>query len=203
MYQEFRKTFDGFTVITLADILLSLTGFDKKNLIYWQKKGYIIKLRNGYYMFADYKTNEHTLFQIANKLYEPSYVSLESALSYYGLIPEGVYSIQSVSTRKTNKFNTPLGTFHYYTLKSSLYFGYTLLTEGDTHPCRMAIMEKALLDFLYLRSDINDYAAFESIRWNRDELSQIDTTTMKEYLQVFQSTTLKKKIDWLNSYIHA
>lgn len=203
MYQEFRKVFNGFPVITLADIHLSLPDFDMKNLIYWQKKGYVIKLRNGYYMFTDYKTTEHTLFHIANELYDPSYVSMESALSHYGLIPEGVYSIQSISTRKTNQFETPIGTFHYYKIKSPLYFGYTLLTDGGAIPCRMASMEKAVLDFLYLRSDVDDYAAFEAVRWNRDELAKIDTTTMEEYLQIFQSKTLQKKIDWLYTYIHA
>ncbi len=203
MYQEFRKIFDGFPVITLADIRLSLPDFDMKNLIYWQRKGYVLKLRNGYYRFADYKTTEYTLYQIANQLYEPSYVSLESALSHYGLIPEGVYSIQSISTRKTNQFETPVGSFHYFKIKSSLYFGYKLLNEDGALPYRMASMEKAVLDFLYLRSDVNDYASFESMRWNRDELSQIDTGTIREYLEQFQSITLHKKTDWLNNYIHA
>ena len=103
MYQEFRKVLYGFPVIMPTDIHLSLPDFDMKNLIYWQKKGYVIKLRNGYYMFTDYKTTEHTLFHIANELYDLSYVSMESALSHYGLIPEGVYSIISNSPKPIRK----------------------------------------------------------------------------------------------------
>ncbi|MBP7168533.1 MAG: hypothetical protein KBB64_12805 [Bacteroidia bacterium] len=203
MYQLFRKTFEEFPVITLADIRMSFPDFDTKNLINWQRKEYLIKLRNGYYIFSDRKINEHLLSQVANKLYEPSYVSLESALSFYGFIPEGVYSIQSVSTRKTNAFTTPVGTFHYYTIKNSFYFGYRLINENSEHPIRMASPEKAMLDFLYLRPDINDIPSIEALRWNRDELANIDSATLEEYLLIFKSPTLQKKIDWLYTYLHA
>lgn len=203
MYHLFRKTLEGFPVITLADIRMAFPDFDMKNLINWQKKGYIVKLRNGFYLFADRKVTEHSLYQIANKLYEPSYVSLESALAFYGLIPEGVYSVQSVSTRKTNAFTTPVGTFHYFSMKNELYFGYRLVTDQSDHPLRMASLEKAVLDFLYLRPDVNDYAAFEALRWHQDELKGLNNVVLKEYLDVFQSPTLRKKIDWLQPYIHA
>ncbi|MFN0188273.1 MAG: hypothetical protein ACKVQV_06190 [Bacteroidia bacterium] len=203
MYHLFRKTLEEFPVITLAYIRMSFPEFDTKNLINWQKKGYIKKLRNGCYIFSDRKINEHSLFQIANKLYEPSYISLESALSFYGFIPEGVYSIQSVSTRKTNVFTTPVGTFNYFTLKNSFYFGYRLVNENSEFPFRIATPEKTVLDFLYLRPDINDIAAIEALRWNRDELANIDTVTLEEYLKFFKSPTLQKKIDLLYTYLHA
>lgn len=203
MYQSFRKAFEGFPLVTLADIRMAFPDFDTKNLIYWQKKGYILKLRSGHYIFADSKVTEHGLFQIANYLYEPSYVSLESALSHYGLIPEGVYSIQSVSTRKTNQFQTPVGTFHYYKMKNTLFFGYRLISKGGDPPFRIASLEKAVLDFLYLRPDVNEYAALEALRWSRNELSALDTPTLEKYLSIFQSPTLQKKLDWLYTYLHA
>ncbi len=75
-------------------------------------------------MFTDTPLNEETLFLIANKLYAPSYVSFEMALSYYGLIPEGVYAITSATSKKTATFQTPIGKFSYRTLKPQLFFGY-------------------------------------------------------------------------------
>jgi predicted transcriptional regulator of viral defense system len=194
---------EKFVVITLADIRMAFPDFDQKNLVNWQKKGYITKLKNGCYIFSDVKTTEQTLFLIANKLYEPSYVSLESALSFYGIIPEGVYSIQSVSTRKTQVFNTPQGTFRYYSFKPSLYFGYHLMAEAVAHPYRLASREKAILDFLYLRSDIDCAEALEALRWNRAELANLDRTLLNNYLSLFESRTLSKKIDLLYNYLNA
>ena len=60
-----------------------------------------------------------------------------------------------------------------------------------------------MLDFLYLRPDINDIPSIEALRWNRDELANIDSATLEEYLLIFKSPTLQKKIDWLYTYLHA
>jgi predicted transcriptional regulator of viral defense system len=203
MYEEFRKSFENFAVITLADIRMSFPHFDTKNLVNWQKKGYITKLKNGCYIFSHQKPAEYTMFLIANKLYEPSYVSLESALSFYNVIPEGVYTIQSISTRKTNRFTTPIGTFQYHSVKNSLYFGYRLVNEGKGRSVRIASLEKAVLDFLYLRADIDNSPAMASLRWNRTELISLDTAILEEYLNVFNSRTLRRKIDLLYTYLHA
>ena len=66
---------------------------------------------NKWYLFNETVVDEAILFRINNCIYKPSYVSLESALSYYHLIPEGVYSQQAVTTRKTMNYQTPAGTF--------------------------------------------------------------------------------------------
>jgi len=203
MYEQFRKSLENFVVISLADIRKAFPDFDPKNLVNWQKKGYITKLKNACYIFCDLKQSEHTLSLIANKLYEPSYVSLESALSYYNIIPEGVYSIQSISTRKTKVFNTPAGTFHYFSLKSPLYFGYRLISEGVPYPYRLASPEKAILDFLYLRSEVNTIEALDALRWNRTELVNLDMNALNNYLSLFKSRTLSKKVDMLNIPLNA
>ena len=113
-------------VFSLSDIRKVDPEFYRPRLNEWQAKGYIKKLRRGYYMFADLALNEQALFFIANRLYVPSYVSFEMALSYYGLIPEGVYLVTSVSTKKTSTFKTPIAQFLYKTMKPSLFFGYQL-----------------------------------------------------------------------------
>jgi predicted transcriptional regulator of viral defense system len=202
MFQRFRQQFLVFPIITLRDIYKSFPDFDTKNLINWQKKGYLVKLRNGYYILTETKTDEFRLYQIANKLYEPSYISLESALNYYGIIPEGVYKIQSVSTRKTGTFTTSVVTFNYRSIKKELYFGYQLATKNNC-TYRIASREKAVLDFLYLRSDINDYLNFDSLRWNREELQQICEKTLNDYLCIYNSPVLNKKVKFLKTYLNA
>ena len=74
------------------------------------KSGLFVKLRNGFYAIKD---SAPSLYLIANKLYQPSYVSLEKALSHYGIIPETVYAITSVTTKPTREFKSSKGVFSY------------------------------------------------------------------------------------------
>ena len=202
MYQQFRQKFLELPIVSLSEIRKAFPDFDQKNLINWQKKGYLIKLRNGYYFFSEAQTDEYRLFEIANKLYNPSYVSMESALDYYDIIPEAVYSIQSISTLKTIAFTNKLGTFNYRTIKKDLYFGYHLV-KHETTTFRMASREKAILDFLYLRPDISHHQNFEALRWNREELLLIDDRKLQEYMGLYASPTLNKKLQFLKTYLHA
>jgi predicted transcriptional regulator of viral defense system len=200
MYENFRRNFENFIVISSKEIEKVYPHFDAKNLINWQKKDYLIKLRNKYYLLAENKITEEKLYNIANKIYYPSYVSMESALNYHNIIPEGVYSIQSVTTRKTNSFTTKVGIFNYQTIKKELYFGYLLIKNNNF---RMASKEKAILDFLYLRTDISDYESFEALRWNKDILKNLNNTLLSDYLNLYNSPTLNQKIKFLQQYTNA
>jgi len=200
MYEKFRRNFENFIVISSKEIEKVYPHFDAKNLINWQKKDYLIKLRNKYYLLAENKITEEKLYNIANKIYYPSYVSMESALNYHNIIPEGVYSIQSVTTRKTNSFTSKVGIFNYQTIKKELYFGYLLIKNNNF---RMASKEKAILDFLYLRTDISDYESFEALRWNKDILKSLNNTLLSDYLSLYNSPTLNQKIKFLQQYTNA
>jgi len=140
-YTEFRDEMKVFPNFSIREIEKHFPGFDSRRLVEWQQKGYIQKLRNRYYYFSDQKVEEPFLYYTANQLYHPSYVSLESALSRYGFIPEGVFQITSCTTLKTNSFNTPIGNFSYRHLKPSLFFGYQL-KEWNDHRYAMAEPEK-------------------------------------------------------------
>src|SRR3989338_6658324 len=107
-FLEFKQNLKDFITFNLQDIRKIEPGFDLRRLSEWQRKGYIQKLRRGYYIFSDIALNEEKLFLVANRLYGPSYVSLEMALSFYGLIPEGVYALTSITTRKTEHFKAPV-----------------------------------------------------------------------------------------------
>lgn len=89
---------------------------------------------------------------LANSIYQPSYISAEWALQYYGLLTDRVYSITSVTTKKNAYFETPLGTFAYDHLNRKRYpVGYLIKVSKDSSSFLIARPEKALLDYFNLR----------------------------------------------------
>lgn len=112
------------------------------------KKNLFVKLRNGLYVL---KENHLPTYFIANKIYRPSYISLETALSYYGIIPETVYSITSVTSKPTREFDALGMSFMYTRIKQATFRGYITQKEDD-YAYFIAEPEKALADYLYLVS---------------------------------------------------
>ena len=100
-YLLLRIIFKDFIIFSLNDIRKTEPGFHRQRFFEWIKKGYIKKIIREYYCFSDTEISESILCYIANQIYYPSYISFEFALSYYNLIPEGVYSITSASTLRT------------------------------------------------------------------------------------------------------
>lgn len=87
---------------------------------------------------------------IAASLYQPSYISLQTALSYYKMIPEKITAVTSVTARKTKTFENEEGLFSYRHLKKQAYFGFRQVRDEAGYPYFIAEPEKALLDYLYL-----------------------------------------------------
>ena len=142
------------------------------------------------------------LFMIANAMLKPSYISLESALSVYGLIPETVYGITSVTSAHTARFDTDLGSFSYRHIKQELMFGYYVRTVGDD-PCDMADMEKAVLDYLYFHHDMKEDSDFAGWRFNSHEFkARADMEKFKRYEAAFHSKELSKRVLAFMSYIN-
>ncbi len=202
MYLDFQETFANFPVISIQEIAKSFPNFDNKALVYWQNKGYIQRIRNGYYVFSSTIKNECFLFFTANKIYKPSYISFESALAYYGIIPEGVFLQTSATTLKTNYFKTSLGDFSYKRIKNELFFGYKLIQQNGL-TFKIASIEKAILDSLYLSENVTTVEDFEALRWNKEILKTISFKLIQEYLNLIQSKALEKRVQRLITYIHA
>ena len=129
-------------------------------------------------------------FLLANHILGPSYVSLETALSHYGLIPERVYEIASMTTQAPRKFNTPLGTFT-YTRLSLPYYAFGLRSEklADDQYAMVASPEKALFDKIITTSGVlfrSRKAAkeflLENMRMNEDVLRQLNTKEMTTWI---------------------
>lgn len=193
-YLELKESLKDFTVFSLSDIERIDSNFHRRRLNEWQEKGYIKKIIKGYYIFSDLELNENKLFEIANRIYKPSYISLEIALSYYHLIPESVYTITSVSTQKTYKFTTRIATFSYRSIKPSLYFGYNIIQYDEKH-FKIASIEKALLDYFYLHPGVKTGPDFGSLRINKDIFHKsVNEAKVHSLLEKFNQKSLEKRI---------
>ena len=206
-FLAFLETFRDFTVFSTYDVEKSFPDFDRKVLVAWQKKGYIQKIRNKWYCFTNRHFNENDLRLIANKIYHPSYISMESALSFYNFIPEGVFTTTSVSTLKTAQFDTPIGYFSYRNIKPSLFWGYRLERQIGNRLSgwyKIATPEKAILDFLYLNPKYDNEADFEGLRFNWWEFAEtVDLKRLENYLLFIPSNSVKKRVKKFIIYFHA
>ncbi len=190
---DLKTQLKDFVVFSVKDIEKIDSTFHKQRLSEWQKMGYIEKVRQGFYVFSDLPSNEQSLFLIANSIYHPSYISLEMAFSLYHLIPESVYTVTSVTSRKTSDFQTSRGNFSYRHMKPNLMFGYELRDYGK-HRFAVAEIEKAVLDYLYLNPHIQDARDFDGLRFNISEFkAQANMATFVKYLDAFDNKALSAR----------
>jgi len=143
-----------------------------------------IKIKKGLYIFA---SNSPIKFEVANKIYQPSYISFETALSYYNIIPEAVYTITSATTKGTKDLEIQNTSYKYYKLKKELFFGYKPVTIQQKIVL-MADKEKALLDYIYLAS-----LKKKPILNERIDLSKIDKDKWDYYVKLFKEKIRKNK----------
>lgn len=190
---EFQNSFSVYPVFSLQDIQKSIPNFRRIQLDRWEKKGYLHKIRQGFYSLADQLLNEQFLFFTSNKIYTPSYISLEKALKFYGLIPEEIFQITAISSKKTTGFETSVGNFSYRHVKPNLFWGYKLLDFGD-YKILMAEPEKAILDYLYLNPNLKTVDDFIEMRINTDAFREhIDLKKIHTYLEAFANKALSKR----------
>lgn len=199
MWIEFQTKMKLFKVFSIWDVEKQFPSMNLMNLVRWQKKGYISKLRNRWYVFNDTENRENIEWLAANLIYAPSYISLHTALSWYNLIPEMIATTTSVTTLKTNKFSTPLGNFDYHSIKPDIFgFGYILenmdALTGNSRKIMVATPQKAILDFFYINSFYNSEQDFIDLRLNDSELSKYVNEDFYQYLEKYQNKTLERKI---------
>ena len=116
----------------------------------WKRAGAVVQLRRGLYTLSEqYRSAPIHAPGVANILYEPSYLSLEWAMSWHGLIPEYAPLLTSVTPRETARFSNVFGEFVYRSLRSDLFYGYRTerISQVDVF---VAPPGKALCDYLYL-----------------------------------------------------
>lgn len=199
-YLTFKQKVEPFPVFSsgLISSLVEDIKTLKVQLVNWKKQGLITQPRKGLYVLGkEYRKIEPSLFYLANQMYIPSYVSLESALRFHGLIPEFVAQTTSVTTRNTSKFKNSFGYFSYQHVKPECFDGFTTSTDENNISVLIATPEKAVVDFLYFNlSSFNslDSDIFkESYRFqNCEELSK---NKIKTYAKLFKSKRLNHICD--------
>ena len=156
------------------------------------KKGAIVRVKKGLYVFGPELAREpYSKETLANLIYGPSYISLEYALSFYGLIPERVEVITSVTNKRKKYFNTPIGIFSYRYVNPSIYsYGITLYEIDNLHSILIATQEKALIDMLHFANKMTDVAQiehylFEDLRLDRDGLSGFSLRRVKKLAKLY------------------
>lgn len=183
------------TTSIIESLYPNLKSTDKK-VARLEKNGDIIRLKRGLYV-VNPEISKKTLSNelVANHLYAPSYISMSSALRYYGLIPEAVYLFQSMTVKHSRNFDTPIGTYNYtHISRDAFHIGIRSINTGE-YSFLIASPEKALCDLIANTSMVNlrypkDVENFliHDIRLDMDEFSKFDTTIFEEYLKVGKKT---------------
>jgi hypothetical protein len=188
---NFRKRLKEYSEapITRHVILELLADYQRPNdkISELIKNKELVAIKRGLYI-AGPETELHTPepFLIANHLRGPSYISLESALAYWNMIPERVYEISSVTIKPSKTYITPVGRFSFMQLKTPYYsYGIKNIKHSAKQSMLIASPEKALCDKIILTSNVNlrsvkqtrDFL-LEDLRMNHEILSTLDTKTI-------------------------
>ena len=179
------------TTSVIESLYPELKSPDKK-VAWLEKNGYIIRLKRGLYVVnPEHSSKTLSSELIANHLYVPSYISMSTALRYYGLIPEEVYTHQSMTIKHSRSFLTPIGNYDYkYISRTSFSVGVKSINKGE-YAFLIASPEKALCDLIANSSkvnlrflkDVENYLEHD-IRMDMDEFYKFDATIFEKYIKV-------------------
>ena len=164
----------------------------------WTKNGRIFQLRRGLYAIAPpYQKIKPHPFLIANHMRRASYVSGQSALAFYGLIPDIVQVTLSVTAGRPERLETPLGVFEFRHVKPELLRGYRMTAlNGSKIPGQQALVaipEKALLDLVYLQPGGDQPAYLGELRLQN--LERLDLDVLLRQGETFDTPKLRRAVD--------
>lgn len=162
-------------------------------------EGQILHIRRGLYCLAPkYRKTKINLYALAQHLYGPSYISLESALSWRGWIPEAVYTLTSAAFGKSNEFSTPLGEFSYTRVPQNIFYtGVERHIDEAGDVFFMASPVKALADYVYVHK--KDWAGLEpaikSLRIEPEEFESVGSDEMEVLIENYTSRRVRAFLD--------
>ena len=179
------------TTSIVESLYPDLKSADKK-VAWLEKNGYLIRLKRGLYVVNPEYTGKMLSNElIANHLYAPSYVSMSTALRYYGLIPEAVYINQSMTVKHSRSFQTPVGNYDYKCISRDAFAVGVRSVRFAEYAFLIASPEKALCDLIansskvnlrYMK-DVENYLE-NDIRMDMDEFMKFDPKVLEEYIKV-------------------
>lgn len=184
----------GNTPLTFAEVASLFPDIKSKHdkISAMEKRGDLLRIKQGWYVAHPNITEQ--LFSeevMANHLYGPSYISLQYALRFYGLIPERVFTVTSMTTRRSKMFHNSLSWYEYVHIDEKVFpIGIRAITAYDS-TFLIASPEKALCDLISNISHLNlryrdEILVWleEDVRFDMDELFHFDTNIMREYAKV-------------------
>ena len=194
-----KRFFDTPTgVFSLADSTAALEGsdFSRHGLIKRAiSGGEILKIRRGLYCLApQFQKKPVSIYSLAQRVYGPSYISLESALSYHGWIPEAVYRCTCVSYRNAKEFATPLAHFSYkHVPQRTFYLGVERCEDENGNVFFMASPAKSLADYVYVHhSDWSGiHEAAENLRIDEQDLISVGVGELSELIENYKNSRVK------------
>lgn len=152
-----------------------------------KRRGDIEQLKRGLYALS---LQTPPLYRVANRLYRPSYLSFETALSHHGIIPETVYAFTSATPKTSQEFEALGNVFTYHKIKPSAYSGYKPM-KIDGHTILIATPEKAVVDFLY-------FVSLGKKRLNeRMRVEDLDSEELGKYAEAFERPGILNALDRL------
>jgi len=207
-YKDFKNKIRSFPLFSSSQIS-SITDSEqvlRNQITQWRKQGLLLCVKRGLYVLneADRNINPSRLF-IANQLLSPSYISTEYALSFYGLIPEKVEDITSITTKKTTLFQNTFGTFRYQHISIPTFVGFREVKDEANLPFFIAEPEKATVDFFYLhlssfqRDDKNIFA----LSYRFQNVSELNKKRLEYFAKIFGSRKLLKVINLFCEFIES
>lgn len=190
--------------VTTSILLAILSGYKdpRRKLVGLVNKGIFEPIKQGVYLASPkLGLRPYSKEILANLIYGPSYISLESALQHYGFIPEQVFTTTSVCLGRGRSFSTPVGEFEYHHVKSLIYPAGVMIKEiGPNAYYHIATGEKAMLDFIYIRESKGDFKnskeyfnyLVESYRFDLDQIQkQISLKKLKEFSELYPYAFVK------------
>ena len=197
---------EEFDYQTLLDVLKDYSR-PRDKISDLMRKRIIVRIKKGLYIFGDdYRRRPFSREVLANLIYGPSYISLETALQHYGLIPEQVYALTSVTTGRSTKFNTPVGLFTYHRIPLKAYrFGMTRVEADSDDAYLIATAEKALCDKIRLdrgagiksRRQMRIYLE-DNLRIDLAALEKINPANIIEIAERYRSRALRILAELIN-----
>ena len=158
----------------------------KKKIFDLKKKGYLRSLKRGQYFNLKSKYIKTTSYElVANSLYFPSYVSMEWALQFYGLLSDRVTVVTSVTTMRSKDFKTPYALFSYKHITKKRYpVGYVSMVHNDNDIFLIARPEKALIDYINIRAKDLTIKTHEDIREFLENDLRLDLIQFLKHVEV-------------------
>ena len=168
----------------------------RRQLTRWTQAGLLFQLRRGLYALAPpFQKGKAHPFVIANRLVGGSYVSCQSALAHFDLIPESVPTVVSVCSCRPGHRDTPLGSFLVRHMRRNYLGGYQLLELGNGQEALVAIPEKALLDLIYLTPEGDSAEYIHSLRLQN--LENLNMRSLKNVAKIFDKPKLTRAVEVL------